>query len=100
MEVPNQRRLQTTEMNSAEPGGHELIEKVVTLSGLPEHLAHQELTQILAHSGQESGKLTLEELRTAMLTYLEALAEQEEALEAGADDGSAPVALRAADIEN
>jgi hypothetical protein len=57
--------------------GEKLIETLVTLTGLPENLAHQELDQILdmsGHSSESRTTLTMDELRAALLTYLEALA--------------------------
>jgi hypothetical protein len=56
--------------------GEKLIETLVSLTGLPEGLAHQELNQILdmsGHSSESRTTLTLDELRAALLTYLEAL---------------------------
>lgn len=58
-----------------ELGGQELIQQLVDLTGLPADLVHRELDQILELSGQKSGNLTLDELRGAMLAYLEALQE-------------------------
>ncbi len=55
------------------PDGRELIAQVVTATGLPENLAHQELSDILRLSGKDSEELTLEHLREAMLHYLQAL---------------------------
>jgi len=59
--------------SGAEPGGPELIEQLVSATGLPKELVHQELDEICALSGQNPGELTLEQLRAAMLTYLQAL---------------------------
>jgi hypothetical protein len=56
-----------------EPGGEELIQQVVSLTGLPGAMVHKELNQILELSGQDSQALTLEQLRAAMLAYLESL---------------------------
>lgn len=57
-----------------EKGGDELIDTLVTLTGLPKEQLCQELDQILERSGIPSGEhLTLEGLRFAMLTYLEEL---------------------------
>lgn len=56
--------------------GEKLIETLVSLTGLPEGLAHQELDQILdmsGHSSESRTTLTMDELRAALLTYLEAL---------------------------
>jgi hypothetical protein len=55
------------------PDGRELIDQVVTATGLPENLAHQELSDILRLSGKDSEELTLEALREAMLQYLQAM---------------------------
>lgn len=62
--------------NAASPKGLQLIETVITLTGLPESLAHQELDHILEMSGRGPGTrtdLTLDQLREALLSYLEAL---------------------------
>ena len=59
--------------NREEPDGNELIQTVVSLTGLPEEHAYDELNQILKYTGKTETNLTLDELRTAMLAYLEAL---------------------------
>ena len=73
--------------NQSEPGGKELIETVVSLTDLPEPEVREELDQILEMSGRSSGELTLDELRKAMLIYLEALGSNilEEGNESSAD---------------
>ncbi len=55
------------------PSGEELIQQLVSASGLPESAVHQELGEICALAGQNPDDLTLEQLREAMLTYLQAL---------------------------
>ena len=55
--------------------GQELLDSVANLTGLPEPLVQQELQQILEGAGQNAGSVTLDELRQAMLLYLESLAE-------------------------
>jgi hypothetical protein len=63
-------------VTEAELGGSQLIDTLVTLTGLPEPFAHQELDQILSLSGHEASDradLTLDDLRQALITYLEAL---------------------------
>lgn len=60
--------------------GHALLDTVASLTGLPEDLVQQELHEMLAMAGQSAGNVTLEQLRQAMLLYLEALALQEEGL--------------------
>jgi hypothetical protein len=57
----------------AEPGGQELIDTVVSLTELPDPLVREELDQILQLSGKNSEEVTLDELRKAMLIYLESL---------------------------
>ena len=59
--------------NQNQPGGQELIETVVSLTELPAPLVREELNQILKLTGQNSGDVTLDELRKAMLVYLETL---------------------------
>ena len=68
MEVSNH-----TEELDGEPDGQELIQTVVSLTGLPEAWVLPELDQILENSGQDSRDLTLQQLRDAMLAYLEAM---------------------------
>jgi hypothetical protein len=58
-----------------EATGQELLDSVANLTGLPEPLVQQELQQILEGAGQNAGSVTLDELRQAMLLYLESLAE-------------------------
>ena len=56
--------------------GHKLVQAVTTLSDLPPEWAHQEIRRILEHSehgGQISDELTLDQLRAAMVAYLESL---------------------------
>lgn len=58
----------------SEPEGHELIQKVVGLTGLPKELIRRELDQILEDSGQIiHDQVTLQQLREAMAAYLEAV---------------------------
>lgn len=72
MEVSSQS---TNNLDSKEPGGVELIEQVVTLTGLPGSMVEKELHEILDLTGQNPASLTLDELRQAMLLYLEAIAQ-------------------------
>jgi hypothetical protein len=54
--------------------GSQLIDTLVTLTGLPEPVAHNELDEILALTGRDVDArtdLTLDELREALLVYLE-----------------------------
>ena len=66
----------------SEPGGQELIQMVVSLTELPELMIQRELEQILEIPERDSPKrdssedVTLEQLREAMLAYLE-LVDQE-----------------------
>jgi hypothetical protein len=60
--------------------GQDLLDTVASLTGLPEDLVQQELQDMITVAGQNPGNVTLEELRKAMLLYLEALALQEEGL--------------------
>jgi hypothetical protein len=63
--------------------GAELLEEVASLTGLPPDWVQTELTKIVTSSGHEPADLTLDELRTSMLAYLEEmqkdLADQEAA---------------------
>ena len=60
--------IRTTELR-----GQELIEKVIELTEVPDPAMEQEVHAILEYSGQEGQDLTLEQLRKAMLDYLEDL---------------------------
>jgi hypothetical protein len=51
----------------------DLVQTVVSLTGLPDHLIRGELDQILEQSGQNPRNLTLTQLREAMVAYLEAI---------------------------
>jgi len=55
----------------AELGGQSLIQTIVSLTELPEPLVHQEMNEIIQASGHQTESLTLEQLRAAMLSYLE-----------------------------
>jgi hypothetical protein len=55
--------------------GQELIETVVSLSGLPEMLIRTELNEIVDQSDRVAQELTLDQLRAAMIHYLEQINE-------------------------
>jgi hypothetical protein len=74
MEVSDKRK------SGESQNGQALLDTVATLTGLPEDLVQQELQELVAAAGQNPGNVTLDELRQAMLLYLEALALQEESL--------------------
>lgn len=63
MDVSNEERLT----------GVQLIEKVASLTELPQTLMEEELGRILEVSGHSPEALTLDQLREAMLAYLEVL---------------------------
>lgn len=92
MEVSNSRKklsvaepvlnASSPESSESELGGSQLIDTLVTLTGLPEPLAHDELDEILTLSGHHASDradLTLDDLRQALITYLEALRPDEDA---------------------
>lgn len=53
--------------------GVQLINKVVSLTELPQSCIQNELGQMIEASGYKEEALTLDQLREAMLAYLEAL---------------------------
>jgi hypothetical protein len=55
----------------SEPSGQELIQTVVSLTELPELMIQHELEQILEIPKRNSEDVTIEQLREAMLAYLE-----------------------------
>lgn len=67
-------------MDVSNKKGSELLDTVASLTGLPEELVQNELHELIAAAGQNAGNVTLDQLRQAMLLYLETLAQQEEAL--------------------
>ncbi|MBY0469697.1 hypothetical protein K2X30_00910 [bacterium] len=59
--------------NSPENSGADLINEVIALTGLPSQELQEELQQIVKNSGHDQESLTLEQLRAAMIAYLEAI---------------------------
>ncbi|MCC7442812.1 MAG: hypothetical protein IT285_14350 [Bdellovibrionales bacterium] len=55
--------------------GEELLSTIVELTGLEEGAVRQELGNILDGAGQPQADVTLEQLRAALLQYLESLNE-------------------------
>jgi hypothetical protein len=76
------------------PGGQELIDTVITLTGMPSELMEAEIGRILKTSGQGPEELTLEGLRSAMLAFMETLTP--EMFEEGYEES---LALRAVPLE-
>ena len=67
------------EVSGQKPAGTELIETVVSLTGLSaddQSVMQGELEQILEGAGCSRDNLTIEELRTALLGYLETLQDE------------------------
>ncbi len=56
-----------------EMAGEDLIREVVEHTGLPNEWAEDEISKIITDAGHSDKNLTLEELRSAMLTYLESI---------------------------
>jgi hypothetical protein len=65
--------MEVSSQDAVESSGQELIQTLVTATGLPEEWIHNELDHILETSGQTSVDITLEQLRASMLAYLEAM---------------------------
>ena len=57
--------------------GEALVQQLSELTGLPKLVVNEELQHILENSGKSQENLTLEDLRHAMLVYLEHLAQTE-----------------------
>jgi len=53
--------------------GEDLLETVVGLTGLPREMITEELESILQKAGRSTENLTLDDLRFAMMSYLNAL---------------------------
>lgn len=56
--------------------GHDLLHKLVELTGLPRELVQTEIVKILENSGHGADGLTLSDLRLAMAEYLDAIQEK------------------------
>jgi len=67
-----------------ESKGEELLETIAALTGLPDEAVREELNKIVAEAGHNDEELTMDQLRSAMLGYLETLSAEmgEEAPEA------------------
>jgi hypothetical protein len=61
------------ERNVAELGGQSLVQTIVSLTDLPVPLVQQEMNDIIEAAGHRTESLTLEQLRVAMLSYLESI---------------------------
>ncbi|MFL5815635.1 MAG: hypothetical protein ACJ763_18840 [Bdellovibrionia bacterium] len=76
-EMPNRNAVNNGEqLEATNLEGENLIQTLVALTGLPEGMANAEMNQILELSGHEPEKrsdITLDELRAALIAYLEAL---------------------------
>ena len=58
------------DVSDREPVGTELLNAVVTLTGLPAAQVQSELGDILLSAGMDPKHLTLDQLRTVMAAYL------------------------------
>lgn len=56
-----------------EAEGKNLIQQVTTLTQLPEDWIQTEIHQLLDQSGHDRETVTLEELRSSLLSYLESM---------------------------
>ncbi len=74
--------IETADSSAAKLDGHALVSEVVQHTGISGSLIESELTSIIETAGHETSTLTLDQLRAAMLAYLETLnvdmAEEEE----------------------
>jgi hypothetical protein len=89
MDVSNQNKLQAEALSSGQASGQsgpELVDAVVNFTGLPETLVGKELGSILESAGHSPDTLTLDQLRAAMVAYLESTLNDLEACEAAALD--------------
>ena len=65
--------VRSTSTDAEETQGPELLKQVVSLTRLPEQLIGNELESLLEAQGHSSENLTLDQLRDALLIYLESL---------------------------
>lgn len=56
--------------------GRELLETIIELTGLPQDVMKQELSQIISEAGVNKESVTLDELRTVLIQYLESMNEE------------------------
>lgn len=76
MDVSN-REPKLAKTESEEPAGQQLLDTLVSLTGLPENLVHNELSEILKPSEASAEEITLDQLRKAMVAYLETFKPQD-----------------------
>ena len=79
------------EVSNQESSGENLVRTVITLSGLPEASAEQELGHVLKNAGENPANVTLEGLRAAMLAYLESMQAEFEAESQALTDDKSPL---------
>ncbi len=56
-----------------EQEGSKVLKEVVSLTGLPEEFLDTEITQLLGTAGESVNNMTLDQLRSVMLNYLETI---------------------------
>jgi len=71
--APNGEALSVVTGSDTPQGGPELLAALVALTGLPEPLVQEELVGILESAGHSPATLTLDQLRSAMMAYLESM---------------------------
>jgi len=67
--------------NQTSLAGADLLEKIVSLTGLPSTEMEQELRLILDKSGINLENMTLDDLRLAMVSYLDSIHEDLDPIE-------------------
>ena len=63
--------MEVSNLDSTAPDGQELMQTVVSLTGLPESWIQQELGHLIEVSGENVRDLTLDKLRKVLVAYLE-----------------------------
>ena len=65
--------VESTEIHS---DGAAVIQEIVQMTGLPEDYLDSEISQLLGTPGESVNHMTLDELRTVLLNYLETVNEE------------------------
>ena len=63
-------------MSKSAKEGAEVLQEVVQMTGLPEEYLDSELTALLGTAGESVNNLTLDQLRSVLMNYLESINEE------------------------
>lgn len=65
--------MEESQKKNEEAAGQDLVETVVELTGLPQEMVDDEFYEMMRESGFDKESMTLDQLRTVLLQYLESM---------------------------